>query len=1345
MKRKFNAFLKILVAIMLLTSIIITTLFSTTNAEFFKSFNKKLDLELVPDLRLQYYLRDSISTSAGSGSDQFNKKYGYYDTAEGFSQTIVIGKNTAKKVDGTNLTYGGSYLYCGQAIVYAIAIPVDEPGYYNLNFTCCFVTAPSKDASVPVTPGSRDDGTIIQQDYPTINYNYAVGCEILTDSDIVKDSTLDFYNLENWGATKFFNMENRIYESDSRTDYRNGEKVLYSDSGTDAVYQWKTLCPSRTENVSLAFKVTADDVARGYVIWMWDLNGLLGERQYRFECSSLLLEKTMNLDGTTETRSNSDPYFMFPQTSYVNNQVYLYNQNTTKDGKITAQGSTVPGRTQYSDGRGSFVTAATDNSLTMQVEKLEWGEDTSKNPLDSDNPVGIYIPMKNIKAGTTYKVVFDFSIARQGEKGVDDTVYIKTPKTQTGDLTTSETINGSTNTVAYNWYDYADFKDILRDDFKEHMFQSYISTTISGVRNADNHKNNQTKITYNNKTYQSKPLTQYDEVTMIPAGGETGKSNLLDYTTSTSVNDTYSKIPYQTDGWNNTTGRNWFNAIQHTEYNGQNAINWLTFYNTSFSFNIKSINGTDKTAGNVITEQLYWIWAIDSLLDRSYYRIKIENVRIEEVVEYAAGIDENGVKIGGIQVNPKLHANSYTSYKAADVDTNVFYSLRGFTGTGQNYQARGHAVMSSSTNLTTKITNSEMMPKGNIYVPTLDARKLPVVRSGTSEKDSYKIELSGWVMCKGGVNKYVFSVDGGKTWNDMEFSGNNSTEKTNATEKDLYKEAAACISPVMEQVTHNWDVIGNATYKYVDFNEADGDNRNCRFAEWSLVADLSEYAGETYLDIIFAAVPIADEDMRCEFLRIINYNTPSSYVAKVEGIYSDISNKIDSTTNRLSMTNSGSDDSRMDFMSLYASCSSYSDLFVDAANKHYYYNMYPVSDIGVYSHYMYYSPKIDYFKVHTVASNFPVKTKLTLSGGIVAWYGVAEYCYSVDGGRTWNTIRKDTDPGAGDLQYIAPPRKDQNNHSSTTAYQKLFYKWLQRTTSDDAQYFDTANNANKVERNNGYNGQNGAAMLDIDLSAYAGQTVDVLIAAKSAGRYPIFANDGSVGNLYEDKEAYLPIARVDAVSVFGDATTADTNDRGTFYTRINSVELNSGTSNAVTLAAKENATDGTRLDGTSKWGRGTTPLSSTNSAYNVKNSYTIFEANNTDIRDTRLYSQGLYDLESGGTVTIKGFTMCKNGVNRYKYSFDGGKTWTVINALGADHNADRLAVGQKFDSSFTSADEENGAYNEGNGLRFTVDTTGLSGEKSILVVAESNKSATDKSPSGKLYPIAHFRVNIAAS
>ena len=153
MKRKLNALLKILIAILLLTSIIVTTLFGTSTAEFFKSFSQKLDVELIPDLRLKYYLKDSKATNgtnSGSDSAYFNMRYGYYDTAEGFSQTIIIGKSTAKKIDGTNVTHsngtnydGKTNLYCGQLISYAMSIPVDEPGYYNLNFTCSFVTATS--------------------------------------------------------------------------------------------------------------------------------------------------------------------------------------------------------------------------------------------------------------------------------------------------------------------------------------------------------------------------------------------------------------------------------------------------------------------------------------------------------------------------------------------------------------------------------------------------------------------------------------------------------------------------------------------------------------------------------------------------------------------------------------------------------------------------------------------------------------------------------------------------------------------------------------------------------------------------------------------------------------------------------------------------------------------------------------------------------------------------------------------------------------------------------------------------------------------------------------------------
>ena len=111
MKRKLNALLKILIAILLLTSIIVTTLFGTSTAEFFKSFSQKLDVELIPDLRLKYYLKDSKATNgtnSGSDSAYFNMRYGYYDTAEGFSQTIIIGKSTAKKIDGTNVTWNNA-------------------------------------------------------------------------------------------------------------------------------------------------------------------------------------------------------------------------------------------------------------------------------------------------------------------------------------------------------------------------------------------------------------------------------------------------------------------------------------------------------------------------------------------------------------------------------------------------------------------------------------------------------------------------------------------------------------------------------------------------------------------------------------------------------------------------------------------------------------------------------------------------------------------------------------------------------------------------------------------------------------------------------------------------------------------------------------------------------------------------------------------------------------------------------------------------------------------------------------------------------------------------------------
>ena len=395
---KKRVFLKILVAIVVLTSILLSSFLGVTKSEYFKTFSKKLDIEAKPDLKLEYFLVDSEkSTSATQAVSQ-----GVYDSSESFQQKICAGiKDAVTIASGTH--------YLSSSIVYQVKIPVDESGYYTLDFNVDFLLGAHQE------PGNKDmytntknpasDIYNIDVDIFSVTYRHTIGCEVLTSTDDI-----------NFGENKPFRMKYRTSKYDEETTYggnndTKAEPVFYSDSSEDSVYQWKTLTPSRAENVKLAFKATDADVKRGYVIWAWDLEGLEGKHNYRLNINNLSLNKTMELDGTTKYRTNDDPYFMFPQTSFVNTQRYHYYSNASGD-----RSSNVPGKTHSSGGRGTYVTEATANSLGMRAEMVYSCVNTSNGTVwKEDNPIGLYIPLKNVKYDTTYKVTFDFFCCKAGK------------------------------------------------------------------------------------------------------------------------------------------------------------------------------------------------------------------------------------------------------------------------------------------------------------------------------------------------------------------------------------------------------------------------------------------------------------------------------------------------------------------------------------------------------------------------------------------------------------------------------------------------------------------------------------------------------------------------------------------------------------------------------------------------------------------------------------------------------------------------------------------------------------------------------------------------------------------
>ena len=1366
---KKRSFLIILITITLLSSILLSSILGVTKAEYFKKLSKALDFEAKPDLALQYYLYDAVvhaddtTTKNVNEAENYESETGVYKDAQNILQTIVVGEkdpkqNTAywKYKDEKNAVHYPKYFF-GDSIVYQIKIPVDEAGYYTLDFTVDFLFGGSQEPYQSDlnqygynSKGSHEiknveyhynhpDNEYFDDSVFTQSYQWCMGCEVLNSNDGFT-----------FGNNTPLNMANRVSKTNEKKTWEN-EKIYYADNGNHSVYQWKTLTPTRAETVKLSFKATDDDVTKGYVIWAWDFTGIKGQHNYRISIKGLDINKVMNLDGTTDYRSSVDPYFMFPQTSFTNNQVYLYSEGIkVEDDGIYYRGSNVPGKTEYSDGRGTFITEATENSLGLRAESLfrsittdannENAAFTNRADPNKANPVSLQIPVKNIRYDTTYKVTFDFSIARQGNKDVANIIMNNAGFDTLFEQMIGANKNTTNTSFGKNLYDYAAFEEIFPSMTADTQFRSYlygISDLNAGIGiSNENHKVNRNQIVYANKDWNNQKLTngqegdfsltKYNYVTRYNMAQSTGFTEFPKYTTldeDGTVNDPFCTVVKDTTVTDTngeklemtaTTCRNWYNAIQHVEQNGQQGINWITFYNTTFSFNIDSTKNTLGTDERGYIKDLYWIWQIDALEHAGWYNIRIDNVRIQEVVQYSSEIEKNGVKIADTQIG-----TTHIKYNGIDDVTsdNVFANYRGWNGTGQNCDARGYDT-------------KNYYAVGNIYAPIIDARKFSVAPGGGNGAKDYKIELDGWAVCKGGINKYVYSADGGKTWHDMTFTGTNVMTDRNIKDNDgstftvngwYYAEGG------VEQRLNQQTVGYTGDTNRVTFDESDG--ANCNFDNFALCADLEPYKNQPDLDIIIAAVPDTNTNLRCEILRIINYHSSNHYVSQVKAITSDIESsegKIEMTPDNklLAITNGTSGDANEG-----------QGWVVDPTTKEirykegtWYSDYYPTSYRGVMAHINAISSPIRYDNIATMASDIPIKTTLKIKGYMLCGYGVYGYAYSVDGGKSWIDIKDakattyaSTDCGA----------------NAVTDYEKLLYQWITHSDSVDGNYF-------------AYNGHKGKfdtddTALEIDLSAYEGQVVDLIVAAKP------YATSGEEG---KKSDIYLPITKIDNVAVYG-------ND-GTFYTRLHRVVLDQcilkddDNESAKNKWAPVSATypGGSKLARTDKW-----------SNFGINDySYTIFEPNNVNAINARLYYTEAAEMQSGGRVTIDGYVVCKGGVRRYKYSLDGGKTWTVINDSGMDINDNSCAAKNITMISEALKSDNTFDLNEGDGKRgdyccyynyeeigknlnpykdtrddfyehaieFNLPALPAGAERNLLVVAESTKD--------KLIPVLHIKL-----
>ena len=1309
-KRVLSKIVMVGTAVLLLAAMMVSTLLGTTSAMYEKSLSQKLDIKATPDLALRYYIGDS-------NPDITNGIY-VLENIETIKQDIGFkGKS-------------------GSGVVYQIAIPVYETGIYNLKF------------GIRITSDAKDTDLA-----PDINN--PVGCQVISQGDTDKDGK-EF----KFGTNTYFRIaeDTRISQEDAvdeqtlknKANPTAAEQTKYEKlhkTSTDMMfeskkffyaydnYQWKTLAPSRYENVELAFVVDSDDLKVGYVMWVWDFMGLTNPLYPN------LVKYTIELDHTSWDKvsdlTRNDAYIDFANMSYKNNCIVSTYQASTEfdrirgdDSKPTpasgtqprrfdtyVQGHNVAGITRETGGRGTYVTSVSTNSMTMQAEPLYFGYrykacnigsntaaaklaaeqpwvgsddekiekdmmakggDYAKNwntsILDFSNPIVFNIPIKNIEAKKTYKVTFDFSVARQGKKEVLD-----------GDGGKETNVNAENRFV-----DYQDdvSKFFGTNDAAKLNFQSYFyPSRVQGYGIETTHGNTSVrgKYSYANKKYNTHWLTSYNEVTLANASGTV--SAALNNSIVSSVNTP-----------------SWYNAVKTEETNGEYAITWLTFKNTTFSFNIQGTNNfkSDNVTVQSITDlngklNVYWVWAIDALCPSAWFRIKIDNVRLEEVVDYGSGIGNStyaGIAIGeGDDTKNPTFADQVTdAINNTEIVSNTKANQRGANGTGQNFATRMYSALE--------------LPELNIYGPIYDMSDYKV-----KDKDDYKIYLSGYCTVKGGVDRYVWSADGGKTWYDMIENSENPPGNDGG---------AVLITSERRVDTYNYGThempykdskgVAHNPTDFIEFTTTD--QIKCDFRGYRIHADLSEtkYYEQPNLDIIFAAVPRDNPNLRCEILRITNFNAVQNYRTYTREIISDI--VVGSTgTNLTAHYNADASATPTPHNT---------EIFT----KFYSVN-YPgyVANAGGYAlRATYYH---DYADIRTIYSDIPVKTQLTIRGWAMIDTGIEGFYWSPDDGVTWYPCSDDTgsfNAGAAGI--------------STGMFGTSSSKDSQRYSWYDGKYENPGGDfCAKLYFDDASKGQG----LTANLSAFAGKTIDVIFAAKSNAGGP-----------------YCPIGKIDNVAVYGDGSTDKPNDRGTFFTRVNKIIVDGATVSPFTAKYS----DGTTLTYLDKWNLGTNlGYGGDHDEYLISGlTYTPFEVCNTDIFHVRKASATPILVKNGGNIKISGFTFCPKGVNQYRYTLNGGITWRYIDAASiAEYYPSGTGVAltraQRVDSTFTAKDGDNGnyidstEYYDSTNFAWTPLTINLpnnlaQGEvRDLLVVAESNNASDE--PSGKLYPVFHQTIKVA--
>jgi hypothetical protein len=307
-----------------------------------------------------------------------------------------------------------------------------------------------------------------------------------------------------------------------------------------------------------------------------------------------------------------------------------------------------------------------------------------------------------------------------------------------------------------------------------------------------------------------------------------------------------------------------------------------------------------------------------------------------------------------------------------------------------------------------------------------------VIDFARSTLEDGSLAISGWTVVDGGVTKYIWSADGGKTW-----------FKTGVLGIERLGNGAG---------QAHYNVVCSKIGKYTF---ADGSNINSTYQReggiGGITINLSEYSGEI-VDVVFAAVPAKDVQTVCPLILIKNVIVSGSSSAP----------EADEMLTPSEEETEGGESAEINDSELVASDSGYTvSKVVYGANLDFI-NAQTLNDQGGNSAKgcSIYSDEISTFSTG----------RLVFTGWAVVDGGVKDYVWSMDGGKTWTVISGAPGNGAGQAHFnVLKPRIGEYAFSEGSNIKSTFQ------------------GAQAAGENIGG--------LAIDLSAYEGQTLSITFAA----------------------------------------------------------------------------------------------------------------------------------------------------------------------------------------------------------------------------------------------------------